>query len=173
MGLNHARIAVSAFNPPSCPIGQDQRKDAQNGILATARAILALIKTPNFTRSKPTTHETPKNTFSKLDGRVSKKLLAIAASDGFLDFGEDDAKLLDDTRKAMYAELQEALGPFGKVEREMESYGESAEVIFDGQRIGSVVPNTTQGTMDYLSSGGQSVRLTSPATAKRLILSLI
>lgn len=113
------------------------------------------------------------NTFSKLDGRVSKKLLAIAASDGFLDFGEDDAKLLDDTRKAMYAELQEALGPFGKVEREMESYGESAEVIFDGQRIGSVVPNTTQGTMDYLSSGGQSVRLTSPATAKRLILSLI
>jgi len=59
MGLNHARIAVLAFDPPSCPLGQDQGKDAKSGILGTARAILALIKTPNFTRSKPPTQETP------------------------------------------------------------------------------------------------------------------
>ncbi len=112
-------------------------------------------------------------TFSKLDEKLAKELTAIAASDGFLAFGDDDAAMLDGTRKRMYAELQEALGPFGKVIREMESYGESAEVIFDGQRIGSVVPNTVNGTMDFWSNGDQHVILTDLDTAKRLILSLI
>ena len=175
MGLNHARIAVLAFDPPSCPIGQDQGKDAKSGILGTARAILALIKTPNFTRSKPPTQETPMKTFSKLDGRVSKRLLNIAGSDGFLDFGEEDARLLDETRKTMYAELQAALGPFGRVEREMESYGESAVVFFDGERVGDVVPNTTMGTMDYTPAKRTrlNVTLTGPSTAKATILSLL
>jgi len=111
-------------------------------------------------------------TFSKLDEKLGKLLTTIAGSEGFLDFSERDAATLDRTRKAMYAELQEALGPMWRVDRELEAYGETAWVIFDGERLGEVIPNTVMGTMDYMANGGRHAKLTDPSMAKVAILSL-